>query len=318
MDNNGSKKRPRVTEDGKRDRREREKSREKDKNTQPHSLVAAKHVQSTAPSLTAGQQYYRPAAVTSVKRKRAIEKVNLLTRQYFPPINFGLPAAFMSTTITHFTPSSRSTSTKYTTNKGELTSASNNPSAHASRSHSPSPLSANNSISVVDGNQLNQLISRSLHNTFTSAPAAQPQQPQISESQSIIQRLQDVDRDENKVETLKHWNSRLNVQPKDCKKLLDAGAKNIFFKWLDGINTNERPQKDTSFIIELCLRLIGEACWTDDEVVKLRIDKVLRRLYKKFNGFKEVMSDAVIQLIRDSWVKYRSIYREKTGAVDDE
>lgn len=45
---------------------------------------------------------------------------------------------------------------------------------------------------------------------------------------------------------------------------------------------------------------------------------MLRRLYKKFNGFKEVISDTIIQLIRENWVKFRSIYREVTGTLDDE
>lgn len=137
--------------------------------------------------------------------------MNLLTRQVFPPINFGFHLALLSSNNPHFTTSSRSTSTKYTTNKGDNAAPSNNPSAHASRSHSPSHVSSNNLIGLTDSNQLNQLISRSLQNTVASVPAAQPQQPQMNESQSIIQRLQEVDRDENKVETLKHWNSRLNV-----------------------------------------------------------------------------------------------------------
>ena len=46
-----------------------------------------------------------------------------------------------------------------------------------------------------------------------------------------------------------------------------------------------------------------------------RIDKVLRKIYKRFSDYKDIMTPTLASILRESWNKYRLIYK---NSVEDE
>lgn len=93
------------------------------------------------------------------------------------------------------------------------------------------------------------------------------------------------------------------------------GAKKILLSWLKRLEDDwEELPVEGIMLLELTLNLFAtEASFAAPEVLENRIDKLLRRVYKKYSHQKLSLGDALLERIRTLWATYRSLYKDAAG-----
>eukprot|EP01039_Chlorochromonas_danica_P009408 gene9408-10391_t len=120
----------------------------------------------------------------------------------------------------------------------------------------------------------------------------------------------------SRLEALKQLHTMLTVNPQDCRAFLLAGGKEVVHIWLEALEDEKTTDKSSmSMYLEYSLRLLTQVEWTVEAVNSTRIDRLLRKLFKKFTAM-DILSSSLSDLLRESWGKYRVIYQHHKVAEE--
>lgn len=120
----------------------------------------------------------------------------------------------------------------------------------------------------------------------------------------------------SRLEALKQLHTMLAVNPLDCRAFLIAGGKEVVHIWLEALEDEKTSDKSSiSMYLEYSLRLLTQVEWTVEAVNSTRIDRLLRKLFKKYTAM-DILSSSLSDLLRESWAKYRVIYQHHKVAEE--
>eukprot|EP01034_Spumella_vulgaris_P025095 gene25095-31510_t len=126
-----------------------------------------------------------------------------------------------------------------------------------------------------------------------------------------------------RLEAVKNITAQSFFDKTNLKKLLAGGGRQLFYSWLCDLEKN--LQADTTNILQQggvrgsvlqlvsgVVKILDHATWTTESIDECRFDKILRRLYKIFDGTKsdeDIYTKEVAALIKEVWSKYRSLQK---------
>jgi hypothetical protein len=108
---------------------------------------------------------------------------------------------------------------------------------------------------------------------------------------------------------------RMDGGSMNMRKWLIDGGKQQCFVWLQRLEEdNNELSIDGITLLEAILNAFANhVSYSKEEVVETRIDKLLRRIYKKFSGQKLSLGQQLLDNIRLLWTDYRTLYKEASG-----
>lgn len=88
---------------------------------------------------------------------------------------------------------------------------------------------------------------------------------------NVLEQIVSLD---DRLEAAKDLKAKLTVNPKECRKLMENGGKELLFSWLRDLDTDAKPTLSVPVLIEYLLELLDIAVWSQMDTSKTRIDKV--------------------------------------------
>lgn len=123
---------------------------------------------------------------------------------------------------------------------------------------------------------------------------------------------------ETRLQSLSQLAALLAAQPRDCKAFLDASGRDILRGWLSLMDGDTALTPSVTQYMENCLQLLKAATWSEDDILTLRMDKLLRKLFKQYTNT-PVLTPSLSSLLRDVWNSHRVVFTSNRvpGAESD-
>eukprot|EP01031_Cornospumella_fuschlensis_P027829 gene27829-33607_t len=148
----------------------------------------------------------------------------------------------------------------------------------------------------------------------TEAPSAR-QSPGVAVASLVDMAVRDILQQlcvrktyEDRLEALKEMHTIHMMDARRLKAALEQGGKGVLIAWLVALEQSDRQDKTLPVFMEYAVSLLQSAAWTGESVARSRVDKVLRRLFKKYSANPDLFTPHLSNLVREAWNKFRLLY----------